>query len=315
VPGSDFSPISVVVHGHARVFLDVGDGPVLLLLHGIGCDLRTWDPVVSGFVDAGFRVVAPDFLGHGMSAKPRADYSLGGFANGMRDLLTILGVERVAAVVGHSFGGGVAMQFAYQYPDRVERIVLVSAGGLGRSVHPILRALTLPGAGVALALASAAPVLTMGRLAGALLPRTGLPGTIDLAEMNTVHNSLAAPAARAAFLHVLRAAVDWRGQVVTMLDRCYLAAPMPVSVIWGNRDTIIPATHLASAAEAMPGARVELFEGAGHFPHRHDPERFVAYVTSFVRETQPALAEREDWRRMLTAHSAPPRRLTMLSSG
>lgn len=302
----DFLPVSVVVHGHRRAFLDVGDGPVLLLLHGIGSDLSTWQPVVSGFATAGFRVIAPDFLGHGMSGKPRADYSLGGFANGMRDLLTILGVERVAAVVGHSFGGGVAMQFAYQYPERVERIVLVGAGGLGRSVHPFLRALTLPGAGVALAVATAEPVRTIGRLAASLLHRTGLPGTIDLAEMTTVYDGLAMPAARTAFLHVLRAAVDWRGQVVTMLDRCYLAAGMPMCVIWGSRDTIIPAAHVTVAAAAMPGARVELFEGAGHFPHRYDPERFVEHVTSFVRETQPARHQREDWRRLLLAHAAAP---------
>ena len=95
-------------------------------------------------------MVAPDLLGHGESAKPRADYSIGGFANGMRDLLGVLGMER-ANVIGHSFGGGVAMQFAYQFPERTDRVVLEASGGLGREVTPLLRALTLPGAAQLLA--------------------------------------------------------------------------------------------------------------------------------------------------------------------
>src|SRR5207302_2412517 len=128
-----------------------------LLLHGIGSDLRTWEHVIPLLVARGFRVVAPDFLGHGRSAKPRADYSLGGFANGMRDLLTLLDIDRVT-VVGHSFGGGVAMQFAYQFPDRAERVMLVGSGGLGRDVHPLLRMLTVPGTAAALAFAASRPI-------------------------------------------------------------------------------------------------------------------------------------------------------------
>jgi pimeloyl-ACP methyl ester carboxylesterase len=295
------SPASLVVHGHTRAFVEVGEGPVLLLLHGIGSDSRTWDPVVGKLAAAGFRVIAPDFLGHGGSAKPRADYSLGGFANGMRDLLTILDIDTVAAVIGHSFGGGVAMQFAYQYPDRVDRVVLVNAGGLGRSINPILRALTLPGAGLALAAVSAPPVRRAGRAVAGFLHRTRLPGTVDLSEVAAVHDGLAEPEARAAFLHVLRAAVDWRGQVVTMIDRCYLAEGMPVLVFWGSRDTVITPEHSIVAAAAIPGATVEVFKGAGHFPHRQDPDRFVESVTQFVRETEPSHHDRDDWRRMLLA--------------
>lgn len=288
-----------VVHGHARAYLDVGSGPALLLLHGIGSDSRTWNPVVRPLVDRGFRVIAPDLLGHGRSAKPRADYSLGGFANGMRDLLTILGVDRVT-VVGHSLGGGVAMQFAYQYPERAERVVLVGSGGLGRSVHPALRALTMPGAGSALAALSFKPVFAAGQLAALALHRTALPGTVDLAELATVYAGLTDGAARAAFLQVLRGAVDWRGQVVTMLDRCYLAEAMPVCVVWGDKDTVIPVKHALTAGAAIPGAQVHIFEGAGHFPHRHDPDRFVDIVASFIADTEPARYDRRRWRRILS---------------
>ena len=133
----------VTVHGHRRAYVRMGSGPALLLLHGLACDHTTWDPVMESLART-HTVIAPDLLGHGQSDKPRADYSVGGYANGMRDLLTVLGIDS-ATVVGHSFGGGVAMQFAYQYPERTERLVLVGSGGLGPDVSPAIRAITTPG--------------------------------------------------------------------------------------------------------------------------------------------------------------------------
>src|SRR5215467_7902525 len=142
---------TVEIHGHLRGLRVLGTGPsVLMLVHGIGSDSTTWDAVAPHLAER-FTVIMPDLLGHGHSAKPRADYSIGGYANGMRDLLGLLDVDRVT-LVGHSFGGGVAMQFAYQFPERTERLVLVASGGLGQEISLALRALTLPGASVALGL-------------------------------------------------------------------------------------------------------------------------------------------------------------------
>ena len=133
----------LTLHGHRRAYVKVGQGPAVLLLHGLGCDHTTWEPVIDALARR-YTVIAPDMLGHGLSDKPRADYSVGGYANGMRDLLTVLGIDR-ATVVGHSFGGGVAMQFAYQFPERTERLVVVASGGLGPEVTPAIRAITTPG--------------------------------------------------------------------------------------------------------------------------------------------------------------------------
>jgi pimeloyl-ACP methyl ester carboxylesterase len=151
----------VTIHGHRRAFVQMGSGPALLLLHGLGCEHTTWDPVIRQLARK-YTVIAPDLLGHGASDKPRADYSVGGYANGMRDLLTVLGVDKVT-VVGHSFGGGVAMQFAYQFPERCERLVLVSSGGVSREVHPVLRAAAMPGAELAMPLIASAPAREIGR--------------------------------------------------------------------------------------------------------------------------------------------------------
>ncbi|MGZ6792948.1 MAG: alpha/beta fold hydrolase, partial [Mycobacteriales bacterium] len=135
-----------VVHGHRRAFLlagpTLGTASVLWLVHGIGDSSATWREVLP-LLARTCTVVAPDLLGHGASDKPRADYSIGGFANGMRDLMVVLGVER-ATVVGHSLGGGVALQLAYQYPERVERLVLVAAGGLGGSFFGLCGQRSLP---------------------------------------------------------------------------------------------------------------------------------------------------------------------------
>src|ERR671910_633192 len=162
----------VTVHGKRRAFLKTGSGPVLLLLHGLACDRTTWDRVIP-LLAKKYTVIAPDLLGHGLSDKPRADYTLGGYANGMRDLLTCLGVDR-ATVVGHSFGGGVAMQFAYQFPERTERMLLVASGGLGPEVSPSIRAITTPGFHQAMAVLAAPGVRHVTTAAMRLLAATGV---------------------------------------------------------------------------------------------------------------------------------------------
>ena len=244
-------------------------------------------------------VIAPDLLGHGQSDKPRAGYSIGAYACGMRDLLSILGVERVS-VVGHSLGGAIAMQFAYQFPDRCERLVLVSSGGAGREVHPLLRMAAAPAADAALPLATTAPVRKVIQLAEPILRRAG--HTVlgrDVSYLLARYRSLTNATARAAFLQTLRAGVDMNGQVTTMLDRCYLAAEMPTLIIWGEHDRVIPVQHAATAHAAMPGSHLMIFNGAGHFPHHDDPRGFAAAVDSFLAATRPSSYDPARWRELL----------------
>lgn len=286
----------VVVHGYRRAYRKAGSGPALLLLHGLACDSATWDTVMAPLAEH-FTVIAPDLLGHGESDKPDADYSLGGYANGMRDLITILGIDKVT-VVGHSFGGGVAMQFAYQFPDRVERIVLVSTGGLGREVTPAIRMLTLPGAGTALSVATMRP--WRGVVASTMrgLARTGWDATRDLAEVADIYESFADPAARKAVQRLTSHVLNWRGQFVTMTDRTYLASIVPVMVVWGDDDRVIPVAH-AEIARKQAMSDVHVLADSGHFPHRDHPEVFVQLVTDFVAENPPAAYHRGKWRAML----------------
>ncbi|PUA78970.1 alpha/beta fold hydrolase [Nocardioides currus] len=289
----------VDVHGHRRAFVRTGSGPALLLLHGLGCDHTTWAPVIASLAKR-YTVIAPDLLGHGSSAKPRADYSVGGYANGMRDLLTVLGIDRVT-VVGHSFGGGVAMQFAYQFPERCERLILVSSGGLGPEVTPAIRAITTPGFHQAMGLLTLPGLRHIGTAGMRALAATGRRSLRDLGEAADIFESFKDPHTRAAIRHVVRAVVDWKGQIVTVSDRAYLTEAMPMCVIWGRNDQIIPVRHAGNAAVLAPSARVEVLPNAGHFPHKDHPQRFTRIVNDFIRTTEPATYDRERWRDLLEA--------------
>lgn len=288
----------VEVHGYRRAFRMAGSGPPLLLIHGITDSSGTWDPVFDGLAEH-YTVIAPDLLGHGESAKPRADYAVAAYANGMRDLLSVLGIERIT-LVGHSLGGGVAMQFAYQFPEKVERIALVCPAGMGAGVHPAFRLATVAGAGPALMAITSWPVRTAVLTAIPLVRALGGLGLGRDAEyVLRLYGRLAEPGARNAFLRTIRAAADRRGQTITMLDRGYLAAHLPTMVVGGTRDTVIPSGHAERAHRAFPGSRIAIFPGAGHFPHHDDPERFVTLIHDFIEHTEPAVFDPVRWQRTL----------------
>jgi pimeloyl-ACP methyl ester carboxylesterase len=283
----------IVLHGHRVSYREAGDGgPVVLLIHGIvGC-AEQWDLVMPLLAEH-YTVIAPDLLGHGQSAKPRGDYSLGAYAASVRDLLVALGHRR-ATVVGHSLGGGVAMQFAYEYPPFAERLVLVSSGGLGREVHLLLRAATLPGSEVVLPLIAHQRVHGVGGTIGRALDRVGLRAGPDLAEMARGYGSLADADARMAFIHTLRAVLDIGGQRVSATDRLYLAELLPSLVIWGGHDPLIPVEHAHVAHRELPNSRLEIFEDAGHFPQLQEPVRFAHTLIDFIESTEPTQREFTD---------------------
>jgi len=278
--------VEVALHGHRVNFTIAGKGPAVVLIHGVAGRAAQWDQIVAQLAE-NYTVIAPDLLGHGDSAKPRGDYSLGAHASGIRDLLVGLDIER-ASIVGHSLGGGIAMQFAYQFPERCERLVLVSSGGLGEGVHPLLRAATLPGSEIVLPLLAHPRVVGIASLLPRALGRLGVRTRPDLNEMARGYQSLSNAEARSAFIHTLRGVIDPTGQRINASDRLYLASKMPSLIVWGRRDRIIPVEHATPAHESMPGSRLELFERAGHFPQLDDPLRFARALEDFFAETEPA---------------------------
>ena len=265
----------------------------MVLIHGMVNSSRHWESVALRLTDA-YTVIAPDLIGHGDSATPRGDYSLGAHAASIRDLLAAIGIER-ATVVGHSLGGGVAMQFFYQFPQRTERLVLVSSGGLGHEVSPLLRAAALPGATVLLSLATRPRVLALLLNASERpLARRSGKGTY-LRAIARALQPLGESGAREAFLQTLRSVIDVRGQRVSARDRLYLLRAMPTLIVWGARDNTIPLSHGRQTHEAAPGSRFEILPRAAHFPNLEDPEGLAAVLRDFLETTRAAQIDDADW--------------------
>lgn len=277
---------AIDIDGDRVVYRTAGTGPLLLLVHGMAGSWETWRHVMPALAER-FTVLAPDLRGQGDSDKPRGDYSLGAHANTLRDLLDALGHER-ASIVGQSLGGGVAMQFAYQFPERCERLVLVDSGGLGREITFYLRLLTVPG------FESIFPVFCTPRLRNAgtrvasWLARAGVRSTPARQEIWRSYASLADVANRRAFFRSLHEVVDFGGQAVSAQSRLWRTAQLPTLIVWGSRDPFIPVSHAFAAHEAIPGSRLEIFEGVGHYPHCEAPERFVEVLVDFIASTEPA---------------------------
>ena len=300
---SAIEPRRITLHGRSVTYAQLGSGPVLLLIHGMGGTFENWQAVMEPLARH-HTVVAPDLPGHGTSAPGGGDYSLGALAAGLRDLLIALGHER-ATLVGHSLGGGIAMQFAYHFPEITERLVLVSSGGLGPEVSPVLRAAALPGADLFIA-ATAGPGRTVGSAIARGLAAVGLRPNTDVAEVLRGYSSLAEPDRRAAFLATLRSVIGTGGQRVHAGDRLYLAEGTPVLIIWGARDPIIPLRHGENAHKAIPGSHLEVFEGVGHLPQLEAPGRFVAVLERFIAENEPARFDSAQWRGRIRAVGSEP---------
>jgi pimeloyl-ACP methyl ester carboxylesterase len=300
-PGPRFDAWQVELHGHRVIYRTAGSGPPVVLIHGMVNSSRHWHAVAQRLAED-HTVIAPDLIGHGDSATPRGDYSLGAHAASIRDLLAAIGIDR-ATVVGHSLGGGVAMQFFYQFPQRTERLVLVSSGGLGHEVSPLLRVAALPGASALLALLAHRGVLAALDRAAPRLRGRG----VYLAAIARALRPLEQPGARKAFLHTLRAVIDFQGQRVSARDRLYLLDVVPTLIVWGGRDHTIPVAHGRAAHRAIPNSRFEVLPGAAHFPHLEDPEGLAAVLRDFLETTEPATLTDADWGDVLAARSSRSR--------
>ena len=286
----------VSIHGHSVGYRRAGAGQPILLIHGLAGSSRTWDDVIPSLAEE-YDVIAPDLLGHGESAKPIGDYSLGAFASGLRDFLSVLGLPSVT-IVGHSFGGGVAMQLAYQHPHLVDRLVLVGSGGLGREVSWLLRLLTLPGAEYVMPFAFPKPIVDRATDVGRQLGRRNIRNP-KFSEMWRAYSSLAGAPNRGAFVRTMRGVIEPGGQMVNARDRLYLAAHIPTLIVWGDNDGIIPVQHAYAAHDMIDTSRLEILEGVGHFPHVEAPEVFNDVLLDFMESTRPASTRHEALRDVL----------------
>jgi pimeloyl-ACP methyl ester carboxylesterase len=272
----------VRLHDREIAFRDLpGAGTPVLLIHGMASSADTWADIPERLSAAGIRVIAIDLPGHGESSRGPGDYSLGAMASTIRDLLDCLHVERVH-VVGHSLGGGIAMQFAYQFPERVDLMVLESSGGLGAETFAGLRAAALPGSEFAIRWAINETTLNGASWVGRQLGRLGIkPHALSPRALETV-SWLGEDDRRAAFLATLRSVISPTGQSVSALDKLHLMEGRSVLIIWGDEDPMIPMKHGEDAHHRLSDSRFVVFPGAGHEPHLHDPQRFADLLVEHI---------------------------------
>ncbi|HYB24160.1 MAG TPA: alpha/beta fold hydrolase [Solirubrobacteraceae bacterium] len=299
---SQFEEWEIVLHGRRVIYRIAGSGPPVVLIHGMLNSSSHWQSVALDLA-RDHTVVAPDLIGHGDSAAPRGDYSLGAHAASIRDLLAAIGIDR-ASIVGHSLGGGVAMQFFYQFPQRVERLVLISSGGLGQEVSPLLRSAALPGTSALLSLIIQPHLLGALTGAGRYLRKRAVGAGVYLQAIARALRPLENADARGAFLHTLRSVIDVRGQRVSATDRLYLLETMPTLIVWGERDNTIPLSHGRAAHEAAPHSFFRTLPDVAHFPHLEDPVGVAGLLREFMQQTGPGCIEDADWGAVL-AHRSP----------
>ena len=306
IPGS-FEEWQIELHGRRVIYRIAGSGPPVVLIHGMLNSSSHWRSVALNLAGE-HTVIAPDLIGHGDSAAPRGDYSLGAHAASIRDLLAAVGIGR-ATLVGHSLGGGVAMQFFYQFPQRVERLALVSSGGLGHDVSPMLRTAALPGMSTLLSMTIHARLLGALQDTGGRLRRRGYDWGVHLQATTRALRPLQNAGAREAFLQTLRAVIDVHGQRVSATDRLYLLESIPTMIVWGERDHTIPVSHGRRAHAGIPGSRFRTLAKAAHFPHLDDPDGLSEVLRSFIKETSPAAIDDGDWGAILARRSPRSRRI------
>jgi pimeloyl-ACP methyl ester carboxylesterase len=299
-----FDEWEIELHGHRVIYRIAGDGPPVVLIHGMVNSSKHWEQVALRLADR-YTVVAPDLLGHGDSAAVRGDYSLGAHACSIRDLLSTIGIDR-ATVVGHSLGGGIAMQFFYQFPQRVERLGLISSGGLGHDVSPMLRGAALPGAAAGIWLVANRRVAAALDRAGERMWARGSRKGVYLQAVARAMRPLQDAAARRAFVQTLRSVIDVRGQHVSAMDRLYLLGELPTLIVWGERDNTIPMAHGLAAHELIPNSRFVTLPKAAHFPNLEDPNGLADALLDWLDTTEPGLIEDSEWGQIVGARS--PRR-------
>jgi pimeloyl-ACP methyl ester carboxylesterase len=303
----EFAAWSVNLHGHEVIYRTAGSGPAVVIVHGMVNSSRHWRDVALRLAEK-HTVIVPDLIGHGDSATPRGDYALGAHAAVIRDLLSALGVES-ATFVGHSLGGGIAMVFFWQFPHKVERLALVSSGGLGPEVSPLLRGAALPGASLLLRAAAHRGVLRALDATSATLRTLGWRKAVYLKAVARALRPLQPAGAREAFLQTLRAVIDRHGQKVSALDRLYLLGPVPCLIVWGERDRTIPPEHGIRAHELIPSSRLELLPRAAHFPNLEDPEGLSDALLRWLEETEPYRLSEEEWTEIINSRTVRDRHL------
>ena len=282
----------VDLHGLRLAYAEsAGTGTPVLLVHGVGSSIDSWGDVAESLAAAGRHVIAVDLIGHGSSNSGNGDFSLGANASAIRDLLDVLQIDRVH-LIGHSYGGGVSLQFTYQFPERVASLVLMSSGGLGPDVHFGLRAASLPGSEMVLRAAVSTRVVNSLHWTRSALGKVGLRhrGVSErtLAKLQRLQDQ----SRLTGFVSTVRGVIGPEGQRVQAVDRLAKLRLQHVLIIWGDADAMLPIEHGRRAHELVPGSHFVEIADAGHHPQDDAPDRvFLEILAHLARVEATTVAD------------------------
>lgn len=263
---------------HTRFWAE-GEGKLpVILLHGLGGFVESWLSCFPALAKH-HQVYALDLPGHGRTDKPaERSYRLVEFAHFVKGFLAAVGLERVC-LVGHSLGGAIAAQFTLLFPSLVEKLVLVSSGGLGPELGLGLRLQALPLLGEILSL----PVRPWMERGAHMLVHDPACLTPELIELG--YRIVTLPGAARAHLQALRANVNAAGQLPSQYGPIVQGLPsiaIPALVIWGRQDQLVPVEHAQVAAQRLPHVQVRILENCGHIPMLEQPQVFGEAVCEFL---------------------------------
>ena len=269
---------NISIRGVNVRYVQAGQGPVVLLVHGLGASLITWCRNIDPLAEAGFTVLAPDLPGHGDSDKPgHLSYDPVSGARLVNEFISALGVDRVS-LVGNSAGGLIVGLMALDYPEKVDRLVLVASGGLGKRVSWFLRLVSLP-------------------MLGDLLYQPWLHRNLGVAKrifyrpppfldevLLEMHRVRSLPGSRRAALRSIRSSINYFG----LCSQSYIVdrlkkSTVPLMTVWGEKDIVIPLSQAEIIRRELPHSVVHTIPDCGHWPHMEKADEFNSIVTEFLR--------------------------------
>ncbi len=262
-------------------YFDHGEGPALLFVHGLVGDFTHFEHVATRLVETGHRVIGVDLPGCGASHKRRRRYDLAGYALDVLDVLDALRLDRVT-LAGHSAGGAVVAEAALRAPDRVERLVLLSSAGL-RTFAPgseaAARALLRPWILERSLEHLAMPLLDLVLVDKNAYTEKFVRDALDRPKFPTLRE-------------MARVMADFVPELVrpTVLDRAHRFT-LPVLVLWGDADRLVPPESASVLARRLPDATLRVLSSCGHMPMVERPETVAREISAFVASRRPGLAK------------------------
>lgn len=264
---------------NVRYWVQGSQGSTVILIHGIGAAVDSWAFNINVLAKK-HRVYAMDLVGFGLSDKPVVEYSLPFFSKFISDFMEKQNIDR-ANLVGWSFGGGFILQFAIDFPDKLDKLILSSSIGFGKEIHLMFRMSSIPLIGKLLSRPSRKGIAWL------LKESVYMPDIVTDELVDLYYQFATLPGGHEAWLAIVRDCVNFGGVkkiILQNLQKHFSSINAQTLVIWGKQDRFLPFIHAYKAEKKLPTAEVYIIDQCGHCPQIERPEAFNARVIEFLNK-------------------------------